>query len=135
MSSAEEAVRLQRQVAELQRKNSELTLASDNLNAVVKKLKTDKIDLETKNRNLEELAENHGRDKEQLDKLNKSIKDLKVRTVDHVTLLLRLFSLPALPLCTLVSPLLFTFSVIFPLLSSLCFTPLPFIIARFPPFS
>ena len=78
--SSEEAVRLQRQVAELQRKNSELTLGTDNLNAVVKKLKTEKGELEAKNRNLEEAAENHGRDKEQLDKLNKTVKDLKVRS-------------------------------------------------------
>ena len=42
--------------------------------------KGEKGELEAKTRNLEEAAENHGRDKEQLDKLNKTVKDLKVRS-------------------------------------------------------
>ena len=77
-SSSEDSGRLQRQVTELQRKNSELTLSADNLNTVVKKLKADKTELETKIRSLEEESENHGRDKDQLEKVQKTVKDLRV---------------------------------------------------------
>ena len=79
-SASEDAGRLQRQLAELQRKNSELTIGTDNLNAVVKKLRTEKSDLENKVRSLEEDNEHHGRDKEQLEKLQKSVKDIRVRS-------------------------------------------------------
>ena len=70
--------RLSRQVQELTRKNSDLTLSQENLNIVVKKLKGEKTNLEAKIRNLEEDAENTARDKDQCEKLQKSVKDLRV---------------------------------------------------------
>ena len=70
---------LQRQVTELQRKNSELALGSENFQSAIMKLKAGKSDLEAKVRNLEENAEAHGRDKEQLEKVQKTLKDVKVR--------------------------------------------------------
>ena len=75
---SEDTDRVKRQMEELKRKNSELTIGTENLNAVVKKLKTDKSDLEHKVRTLEEESETHGRDKDQLEKLQKSVKDLRV---------------------------------------------------------